>query len=625
MTSIDKRFDLALPQPRSYTAARAAELASTLMRGVPWGICTITAIAAALRLAELEDVAGNPFYDAAVRSMGMSWHNFLFGAFDPGAMLSVDKPPLDLWLQVASTKLLGWNSVALKLPEVLGGTLAVPLLYDAVRRAAGRGAGLAAAASLAVMPVSVLTARSDTMDSLMMLFIVAALWLVVRATAAPAGGRRWLLLSGVAFGLAFNVKLLEALIALPALMVLYAVGAQVPVRRRVADLAVGAAALVAVSLSWAIAITLAPGRHPFAIGSSSGDVLNVIFGFNGVSRLAGTMTAGGTFAAPPGGLRLLSGIGGIGQLFGVLLVAGLAFLAAAALVDWRGRAAAADPRPRRLALAFALAMLVWVVSGVGVLSYVSVFHARYLEAVAPAVAAALGCGVASLVGGALRGGGGGGARPPAGMIALIPLLAAALAGVCWYTSSVGSAPVGFEAALATAAVCAATASVFVPRAARTATWLAGALALACCLSFPVKESVRIVRSGQSDSVGLAVHPPAVEASISRYLRHRTRGLRYELAVDDPLALAPLIIHDARPILPLTSFGAKPLVGLAALRRAARSGQVRFALVGSYRCTRVRKEPGCVRAALWVRRHGTDVSAQAGIPPTLPLELYRLSR
>jgi hypothetical protein len=53
----------------------------------------------ALRLAELEDVSGNPFYDAAVRSMGLWWHNFLFGAFDPRAMLAVDKPPLDLWLR----------------------------------------------------------------------------------------------------------------------------------------------------------------------------------------------------------------------------------------------------------------------------------------------------------------------------------------------------------------------------------------------------------------------------------------------------------------------------------------------------------------------------------------------
>ena len=99
----------------------------------------------------------------------------------PAGILSIDKPPLDLWLEVVSVKLLGFNQFALKLPEALGGTLAVPLLYDTVRRVAGRPAGLAAAAALAVLPESVLTSRSDTMDSLMMLLVIAALWLTVRA------------------------------------------------------------------------------------------------------------------------------------------------------------------------------------------------------------------------------------------------------------------------------------------------------------------------------------------------------------------------------------------------------------------------------------------------------------
>ena len=181
----------------------------------------ITAVAAALRFAQLESVSANQFYDAAVSSMSASWHNFFFGAFDPAGILSIDKPPLDLWLEVVSVKLLGFNQFALKLPEALGGTLAVPLLYDTVRRVAGRPAGLAAAAALAVLPESVLTSRSDTMDSLMMLLVIAALWLTVRACASETPDRRAIVLAGVAFGLAFNVKLLEAMIAVPAVVVLY--------------------------------------------------------------------------------------------------------------------------------------------------------------------------------------------------------------------------------------------------------------------------------------------------------------------------------------------------------------------------------------------------------------------
>ena len=45
----------------------------------------ITAVAAVLRLVGIGHVAPDPFYDAAVRSMGLSWHNFFFGAFEPAA------------------------------------------------------------------------------------------------------------------------------------------------------------------------------------------------------------------------------------------------------------------------------------------------------------------------------------------------------------------------------------------------------------------------------------------------------------------------------------------------------------------------------------------------------------
>src|SRR5437773_443123 len=102
----------------------------------------IVVLAAGLRLAALGAVPNNLFYDAAVRSMSRSWHNFFYAAFEPGGAVAIDKPPIDLWLQVASVKLLGFNSFALKLPEAIAGTAAVALMYDIVRRLFGTGAGL---------------------------------------------------------------------------------------------------------------------------------------------------------------------------------------------------------------------------------------------------------------------------------------------------------------------------------------------------------------------------------------------------------------------------------------------------------------------------------------------------
>ena len=66
------------------------------------------------RLAGLGAGEPDPFYDAAVRSMGTSWHALLVGAFEPGARVAIDKPPVDLWLQVASTKLFGFTTAALR-------------------------------------------------------------------------------------------------------------------------------------------------------------------------------------------------------------------------------------------------------------------------------------------------------------------------------------------------------------------------------------------------------------------------------------------------------------------------------------------------------------------------------
>src|SRR5438445_7855151 len=145
----------------------------TLPRRAEWSaLALITAAAAALRLIGIAHVSPDPFYDAAVRSMSISWHNFFFGAFEPGGSVSIDKPPIDLWLQVASVKLLGFSSTTLKLPEAFAGIASVPLLFYAVNRMWSATAGLAAATALAVLPVEVITSRSDTMDAVMMVLIV---------------------------------------------------------------------------------------------------------------------------------------------------------------------------------------------------------------------------------------------------------------------------------------------------------------------------------------------------------------------------------------------------------------------------------------------------------------------
>ncbi len=303
--------------------------------GVGLGFGLVVAVAAVLRFWALARAPVNPFYDAAVRSMGLSWHNFFFGALEPGGRIAVDKPPIDLWLQVASTKLIGFNTTALLLPEALGGSIAAGLLFVAIRPAFGLAAALIAGLALAVLPISVVTSRSDTMDSVMMALLVGALWATVRGL----GTRRirWVLVAAGLVGVAFNVKLSEALIPLPALGLMWLGVARG--RRRLAAAAGAATALVAVAMVWIVVASLTPARErPYPIGSRNGSIYAAVFVYNGVERLNGTsaQVAPVASASPAGPERLFASAHPFyGPRVGVELVAvgvlGLAALLSALL------------------------------------------------------------------------------------------------------------------------------------------------------------------------------------------------------------------------------------------------------------------------------------------------------
>lgn len=556
-------------------------------------IWAITALAAALRLASFAKVPGNFFYDAAVRSMGQSWHNFFYGAFEPGGQVSVDKTPVDLWLQVASTKLLGFSSVAVRLPEVVAGVLAVPLLYDLVRRFFGRTAGLGAAAALAVLPISILTARSDTMDSLMMLLDVLAAWLVV---VGAQRRRAWpVLAAGAVLGVAFNVKVFEGLIVLPALVALGWLASDAPARRRALTLGGALLAFAAVSLSWVTAASLAPfGARPWPIGSTDGSVWNVVFWFNGLGRLRSHASAAALRLDPPGPLRFF-GTGGhdYAALVGSLLLAALVFGALALGVA----ALSGGSRVRsRLPLAGATFLGSWLVIGVVVLSEMQRLQPRYLEAVTPAIAAAVGVAVAWLAAQARR-------RRPA---------AVALAGGAIVVATGGLALVQAPAWAAAAALGGAGAAAVFGLARPGRSTVPAACALVAALAVPAGSALSVARSHTSDA-GLGFHVPGLQA-LSRFLISHQGRARYEVASSTVLRAGPLIVHDGRPVLMLTSYNGRPLLTPVQLSRLVAAGDVRYFLLGRGNCTRAR----CAPVIRWARAHTRDISAGAGVgrPGTL---------
>jgi 4-amino-4-deoxy-L-arabinose transferase-like glycosyltransferase len=233
----------------------------------------------------------NTYYAAAVKDMLTSWHNFFFVSFDAG-FVTVDKPPLGLWIQAASAYLFGFDGVSLLLPEALAGVLSVALLYHLVRRVFGPVAGLVAALALAVTPVAVAVERTNNSDGLLVLTVLIGAWAVIRAV--ETGRLRWLLVGVAVVGLGFNIKMLEAYLVLPAFYLLYFLASPVSWRRRFVHLGAATVVLAVVSLSWAVVVDLTPAdQRPYVGSSSNNSVLDLAFGYNGANRLLGREGAPG--------------------------------------------------------------------------------------------------------------------------------------------------------------------------------------------------------------------------------------------------------------------------------------------------------------------------------------------
>jgi 4-amino-4-deoxy-L-arabinose transferase-like glycosyltransferase len=372
-------------------------------------LVAVTAVSFALNAWRLDlNGLGNQYYAAAARSMNESASNFFFVAFDPGGYLSVDKPPVALWIWAGAARLFGVSSWSLLLPGAVAGAAAVALLWVTVRRRFGVAAATVAAAVLALSPVNVAVNRLNLPEPFLVLFLVAAAWALLRSVDAPRARHalRWAALAGLFVGLAFNTKMLAAYVPLPALGLAVLAGSG-RWRDRIARAATFGVTTLAVSASWLVAVDLTPASaRPWVGGSTDDTVRNLVFGYNGLGRVEGPGFGGGGFPAggPRGGFAGgMTGAGGVmggsagplrllGDAVGgqIAWLAPLAALGAAAGL-WRHRRDAS----RRAAVVLwtgwlALYAVVFSMAG-------GTFHAYYTAVMAPAVAALVGIGAAAVV------------------------------------------------------------------------------------------------------------------------------------------------------------------------------------------------------------------------------------
>ena len=341
----------------------------------------------------------NDYYAGAVRSMAGSWHAFLYGSLDAGGVMTVDKPPMALWVQALSVRAFGFNSWAILVPQALMGVASVWLVYDLVARRFGRAGGFVAGAVLALTPIAVAVSRHNNPDALLILCAVGALWAVVRAL--EDGRVRWMVLAGALVGFGFETKMGAALLVVPALTVAWLWAAPA---NRVRGLLGGGLALIVAGGAWPLLVALTPASsRPWISGTSDNSIWSLIVNYNGLGRLDGQAggpqgVAGGgggpgggggfgggngLFGGDPGVLRLLNtALGGqAGWLLGFALVAGVALVVSS-------RLSRRDPVTGWVLAVGGVALT----AAVAFSSAKGIFHPYYVSELAPFAAALVGAG-----------------------------------------------------------------------------------------------------------------------------------------------------------------------------------------------------------------------------------------
>ena len=292
------------------------------------------------------------------------------------------------------------------------------------------GAGLLAALFLAITPISVVTGRNNTIDSLLVLTVLLGAYAITRA--AENGSLRWLLLAAILVGLGFNIKMLEAYLAVPAFAAIYLLAAPLGWWSRLWRLALAGVVMVALSLAWVISVDLMPASaRPYVGSSGTNSELDLALGYNGIERLLGMVfgrggastsgsllsgVANATSAGGPGGasengaagvFRLLNTQLG-GQVSWLLALGVVGLLASGWGIRWNGQSLVAHVRSwahsaaaRRTAhLTAAQGALAlwggWTLTMAAFFSVAGFFHTYYLSMLAPGIAALAGIGLVLL-------------------------------------------------------------------------------------------------------------------------------------------------------------------------------------------------------------------------------------
>ena len=257
-----------------------------------WGIglAAVTGLTAFNVFFKLDQAERSGYYAVVATSMSRNWHNFFFGALDPAGMLGLDKIPGSYWIPAILVRLFGFHNRSVVAPNGIATILAVIVIAYTARRLGGVWFGLLAGGLLATTPVIVAVARSNQPLSFFLLSMAVATYCMTIALQTQS--RKYLVLAGLAIGLAFQCYMIVAWAVWPALALAWLFTNR-PWAKKFVDLLISGVASIAVSVAWITFVWLVPAsRRPFIGNTLHNNPWEMVFGYNGIGRFntGGKMT-----------------------------------------------------------------------------------------------------------------------------------------------------------------------------------------------------------------------------------------------------------------------------------------------------------------------------------------------
>ena len=595
----------------------------------------------------------NSYYSAAVQAASTSWKAWFFGSLDAANYITVDKPPVATMLMGLSARIFGFSTFSMLLPSVLAGVGSIWLVFAAVRRQFGFASAAIAGSVLALTPVAALMFGFNNPDAILTLLLTASGYAFLRSLEQQRP-LLWLGLAGLFSGLAFNTKMLQGLMVLPAMGLTYLVFAKPPLVQRTLHMAwLGISSTIA-TFWWSAIVWLTPAASRPYIGSTSDNsIWSLIFGYNGFGRLLGNMNGGGpggipgggqlspgafmgggmpptgtvpgvdsTSFLPPEGMPGIgaggpggSGFGGqtsltrmfnadFGPNIGWLLLAAL--IAAVVMLIILRR----TPRDNRGRAAVAF-WGIWLVTHIVIFSMTSgIIHPYYVVAMAPAIAALIGIGAPFLWSAYVR-------RNAYAWLLPITVLATTATSVTLLSQAGQWPALGWTIALAgllgggglLVHLYGNVRAYVVPLAAGLSTIAMAAGPVLYTLSTVTRAHTGSIPTSGPTASAMSMtnnESSTAESTLIEYLLEHQGGATWLVAVSSANESAPLQLSSGQPVMALGGFsGSDNALSTSQLASLVTSGQLKYYAVGGRG-----GGPGGMRSSTltdWLSEHGTVVN------------------